>query len=332
MGEPCYHEFKSGCEDGGPSEGEDAECCMSEMGCVNKIFDINTKMGKEYEKDRKKQCENWRPGRCMTDYENPETRDCCTMTCEKCGIKKHPFSTWAPCTPDAEGNMNCGTQGKFGPPDVCDHSLCEEGDHWHPEGDAYKAAEEKFNSPCYGKEHDWDMFLYKADKNGDSSKDKTMSCGKLRNHKKKEKICTKLTKFSADHKPAQSVCVETCESCEECYENKNSFFYSKKKGKPEKCSKLSAMSPKKISNICKETETKDGYGAAKDVCPVTCKVETCPVPGCYRGGLCDETHGCCDCSISEKDCRKGDDDGGMSWIWTTGCTKAIDDHNTCFVF
>jgi len=109
-----------------------------------------------------------------------------------------------------------------------------------------------------------------------SRKVKTCDWLSKQSQNKQVEICKNKTRYSTTLEPAENVCKETCNSCDECYENPKSFFFLKfKKGKP-KYKKCQWLLKKKnyAKKFCKKDDSNEGRGPPKEVCPETCSKET----------------------------------------------------------
>jgi len=144
-----------------------------------------------------------------------------------------------------------------------------------------------------------ELFLLKIKNKSDNDGVKTaygmvQSCAWLTSQDNKDEIC-RMKVYSHEGKaflkgtnwrdsalpeeiysPAQSVCKETCNSCDECYENPHSRFFKRiREGKPSKpfltkCDQLFNLSESRKKKICKKTKTYRGYQPAAVECPITC--------------------------------------------------------------
>lgn len=122
------------------------------------------------------------------------------------------------------------------------------------------------------------IFFWKIKKR--SKKVLEKNCKWLQSHRKKDSICYENVSYGENYGPAQAVCKITCDSCSKCYENKNSKFFFKTKDDMNiyrTCQYLGGLKKSKKRKICKQTEQSEGYGNPKEVCPVTCKVDSCKV-------------------------------------------------------
>jgi len=116
-----------------------------------------------------------------------------------------------------------------------------------------------------------DKFVQKLKSNG---KAKLKLCSWLTENNI-DKTCKKNVDYyvegSETYKPAQVTCAFTCGSCDPCYENSKSKFYSSTrngKAKTKKCKSL--KKDEDIKRYCEKTESEFGYPPAGVVCPVTC--------------------------------------------------------------
>lgn len=143
LGEPCRTAFSDQCEAMTQKVGD----CCEKGTCLSKLEDINDPVGKEAEMKRQEECDDGTPGLCYnedglgTDTNGQGSINCCTKKCTECGIEDNPFAQWKVCTSGDASNStaNCGFLSRYDEKAfVCDFSLCKEGDHWHPDGDAYK--------------------------------------------------------------------------------------------------------------------------------------------------------------------------------------------------
>merc|ERR1711935_98807 len=141
LGEPCRTAFSDQCEFMTQKVGD----CCEQGTCLSKLEDINGPIGEEAEMKRQEECDDSVPGLCYnedgkgTDTNGQGSTNCCTRTCKECGIEDNPFAQWKQCSSGSDSVANCGFLSRYDEKAfVCDFSLCEEGDHWHPNGDAYK--------------------------------------------------------------------------------------------------------------------------------------------------------------------------------------------------
>ena len=151
LGEPCRTAFSDSCQE----VVLEGDCCESST-CLSKFEDYNHPEGKAKEDERASSCSDEVPGLCYnedglgTDTNRAGSTNCCTMTCSQCGIKANPLAQWKPCTglnADEQG-VSCGFLSRYDPePFQCDFSLCAVGDHWHPDGNAFKVAFGEKKSP-----------------------------------------------------------------------------------------------------------------------------------------------------------------------------------------
>jgi len=109
-------------------------------------------------------------------------------------------------------------------------------------------------------------------------KSKTCAWLEGKSEEKQTKICRKKVIFSDTHSPAENVCVETCNSCDPCFENptgKSYFFWKINKdgdAKYKTCKWLKKGN--RANKNCGKTESNEGRGPPKQVCPVTCSAVT----------------------------------------------------------
>merc|ERR1712060_554024 len=105
--------------------------------------------GKKKEDERLAECKDGEPGLCYnedgagTDTNREGSTNCCTQTCSSCSIKDSPTAQWKQCTAlDADTkSASCGFLSRYDQESFqCDFEKCEEGDHWHTEGEAYNMA------------------------------------------------------------------------------------------------------------------------------------------------------------------------------------------------
>jgi len=126
--------------------------------------------------------------------------------------------------------------------------------------------------------HDGDTFAKEVDDNGVAKK---MTCRKLakKDPDEIEEICKENVLHTEEYKAAQVICLETCNSCDICYENENTKVQIGKPNKPKykTCKKLKKDSEKKIKKYCKK-EGDNLYPSAMDGCPQTCKNYSCIDP------------------------------------------------------
>jgi len=115
-------------------------------------------------------------------------------------------------------------------------------------------------------------------------KKKTKTCGWLSNRSATQQaiICETMTKYSKTHKPAENICEETCNSCDQCFENpkgKSYFFWKfNKKGKAKYKTCKWLQKRNRAEKQCAKINTYAGRGPPKEVCPMTCSAVT----GCSR--------------------------------------------------
>lgn len=119
-----------------------------------------------------------------------------------------------------------------------------------------------------------DEFLYKISKKGNPVKKKCSWLAK-KSEEKVNKICKKRVNYFTEDSgtvlaPPQTVCKETCKSCDPCYENNASKYAFKKNGVSSltTCRNLSRKSKSTREKYCKQLH----FNSAKNVCPVTCEV------------------------------------------------------------
>mmetsp|Transcript_24735 Transcript_24735/g.44577 ORF Transcript_24735/g.44577 Transcript_24735/m.44577 type:complete len:412 (-) Transcript_24735:255-1490(-) len=145
LGEPCRTAFSDSCQE---SVIETDECCAA-GNCITIYEDYGHPEGKKKEDDRRAACDDSMPGLCYnadgmgSDVDGKGSKDCCKKTCSECGTVTTPRAIYNVC--DAlfaeTSTAKCGRLGRYDPePYECDFSLCEEGDHWHPDGEAFQAA------------------------------------------------------------------------------------------------------------------------------------------------------------------------------------------------
>ena len=88
--------------------------------------------------------------------------------------------------------------------------------------------------------------------------------------------------------------------------------------------KYKAMKEKfKATNEKKNKFQKKFQDLKKKIDPVTTtspSVNVVAVSGCYRGGKCNSTHGCCDCEMTQSDCNADPFELG---IWIDNCAASI---------
>ena len=143
LGEPCRTAFSDQCEAMTIKEGN---CCATGT-CLSRFESFSDPIGRAAELERRSECDDAVPGLCYnedgqgTDTDRQGSTNCCTQTCTACGIEENPFAQWKTCTSgDVESSTaNCGFLSRYDDEAfVCDFSLCKEGDHWHPDGEAFK--------------------------------------------------------------------------------------------------------------------------------------------------------------------------------------------------
>jgi len=145
LGEPCRTAFSDTCAAVVIEEGD---CCETET-CISIYEDYDHPEGKAKEDARVAECKDEVPGLCYnengngTDTNRQGSTNCCTHTCSSCGIKDSATAQWKQCTAlDAEAkSASCGFLSRYdGEAYQCNYTLCEEGDHWNTEGEAYLTA------------------------------------------------------------------------------------------------------------------------------------------------------------------------------------------------
>jgi len=120
-------------------------------------------------------------------------------------------------------------------------------------------------------------FYYKYVKKNGKHLKKTCKWLSKKSERSIKNICKKNVIYYEGFGPAQAVCTKSCNSCDSCYENKNSKFTMKLKksgGASYKTCKWLA-SHSKIAKVCRKTDSNDGYGPPHSVCPKTCSVNSC---------------------------------------------------------
>jgi len=119
-------------------------------------------------------------------------------------------------------------------------------------------------------------FFYRMKKNG---KPRRQKCDWLA--KKKKSIRKKICERNVDYfevrgvifGPAQTVCKDSCKSCDPCYENEKSKYVFYKKGQEIKktCRNVSSLPPTTREKFCGQ----EHFNSAKNICPVSCEVGHC---------------------------------------------------------
>merc|ERR1740121_563799 len=127
-----------------------------------------------------------------------------------------------------------------------------------------------------------------------------------KNGKNIERCSTKVTKKKCDALKAGTW--GATKECKKVISNPNGFVYDSFG------SYYLVKSTEECSITCPSTAPSD------TPLPTNDPVEEEKVWGCYRGGKCKNTHGCCDCSIkTEKDCDESKGDSTLTPIWSSGC-------------
>jgi len=120
------------------------------------------------------------------------------------------------------------------------------------------------------------IFFYKMNKNGKLNRKKCAWLAK-KSKSKRKKICKRNVDYDEVGwgilGPAQTVCKDSCTSCDPCYENEKSkyVYYKKVEGFKRTCKKISSLSPTAREHICAQ----EHVNSAKNVCPVSCEVDFC---------------------------------------------------------
>jgi len=141
--EPCRSAYSVGCHE---MSRDDTECCETET-CYSRLVDWEDPIGKSTELERRDMCEDDIPGNCYNADEvgvgndGEGSIDCCTQTCNVCGIELAKSAVWHSCTAydDGKTTATCGFLSRYdSEPVTCDFAQCAEGTYWHPDGAAFK--------------------------------------------------------------------------------------------------------------------------------------------------------------------------------------------------
>lgn len=153
------------------------------------------------------------------------------------------------------------------PPLTCSPPPPGEDDTPPPEDDT--VADDDGGEECM----DGEKFVLNATKKG---KVIIRSCSWLKNQvpNKITNICRKRTKYGRkngeNYAPAQVTCAQTCQTCEECYENPKSRFILPS-GKQKTCRWLSKiMNEDRKASLC-ENEGNNVWPGTYDICPQACE-------------------------------------------------------------
>jgi len=118
-----------------------------------------------------------------------------------------------------------------------------------------------------------DIFFYRMHLNGNPTMQKCDWLAKKTKIKRKE-FCANNVDYAEVSGvilgPAQTVCKDSCKSCDPCYENEKSKFvlYRKEQVIKKTCKIVSSMSPTAREQVCAQ----EHFNSAKNVCPVSCEV------------------------------------------------------------
>jgi len=122
-----------------------------------------------------------------------------------------------------------------------------------------------------------DSFFLGMYKNGEPKIKKCNWLAKTSELRRKQ-ICAKHVYYVAPSYevsgPANTICKDSCKSCDPCYENEHSKFVTKNKNgqiiiKP--CRVISRWSPAGREKVCAQ----ENFNSANNVCPVSCEVGVC---------------------------------------------------------
>ena len=120
------------------------DCCATGT-CMSKMEVFETPEGREYELQRRLECDDEIPGNCYningvaSDMSMNGSTDCCSQTCSSCGSELSPGAVFEMCTTNFPNNMTaaCGRLSRYSLVDhICDFSECPEKTHWSGDGDA----------------------------------------------------------------------------------------------------------------------------------------------------------------------------------------------------
>jgi len=122
-----------------------------------------------------------------------------------------------------------------------------------------------------------DEFLFRLNPNNGNPV--VMNCNELTTRNNASRICKRRVDYSGIYSPPQDICLETCNSCLDCYQNGRSRFFLRLRNdgtvRLHTCNWLMKRSTKQKRRICNRTASNGGYGPARRHCPVICGVGSC---------------------------------------------------------
>lgn len=123
---------------------EDDECCDSET-CFSNMELFDTDEGKEFELNRRSECNDDIPGNCYNmdgvanDLSADGSTDCCSQTCSTCGSELASGAVWETCTSNTPSEMKatCGRLSRYAQTEhICDFTKCPVESVWGTSNDA----------------------------------------------------------------------------------------------------------------------------------------------------------------------------------------------------
>mmetsp|Transcript_23651 Transcript_23651/g.23910 ORF Transcript_23651/g.23910 Transcript_23651/m.23910 type:complete len:377 (+) Transcript_23651:1076-2206(+) len=132
----CAYGYQEECFALMADAGED--CCESET-CFSNMEVFATDEGKEYELNRRTECNDDIPGNCYNmdgvanDLSEDGSTDCCSQTCRTCGSELASGAVWETCTSNTPSDMTatCGRLSRYAPTEhICDFTQCPVDSVW----------------------------------------------------------------------------------------------------------------------------------------------------------------------------------------------------------